>query len=124
MRYYADHGEVAGAQDLVSRVTHLLCEQERLATQDDIARRLGMSTRTLARHLAAAGHPFRALAQRVRWELAARWLATDGATISDVAHRLGYGDTTNFTRAFRRATGITPGQAQRNARADRRAGRK
>jgi AraC-like DNA-binding protein len=47
-------------------------------------------------------------------ELATRWLRDDAMTISEVSQRLGYSSEAAFSRAFKRATGTTPGAAARH----------
>ncbi len=77
-----------------------------------IADGLKTSRRTLARRLAAEGTTFQALLDEVRTAIAARHLA-NGTSIADVADRLGFADTSSFTRAFRRWTGRTPAATRR-----------
>ena len=86
-----------------------------LPQRDVIARRLGLSSRNLARGLAAEGTTFRDLVNEVRYELARDYLAS-GATITEIAFLLGFSETSAFTRAFRRWTGETPTAYATNAK--------
>ena len=73
-----------------------------------VARRMGMSPRSLERHLTARGHSFRALLGSVRCGLAEQYLRDPEIAIGDIAHRLGYADAREFHRAFRSWTRTTP----------------
>ena len=56
---------------------------------------------------------------RSRLRHAARLLADDTRTITDVAFEAGFGDLSNFVRTFRRAAGVSPRRFRRMARGDR-----
>lgn len=87
-----------------------------------VAKRLGMSVRTLQRRLDEHGVVFRALVQETRRELAERYLAERSANLTEVAFLLGYSELSSFDRAFRRWTGSTPVAARRSLRAAATAG--
>ncbi|WP_368039681.1 helix-turn-helix domain-containing protein [Ruegeria atlantica] len=74
----------------------------------DIAQRLGVSSRTLQRKLAAKNVSHTQLVQRARNELACMYLAENKTRVSVIASRLGYRDASNFSRAFHRWTGQSP----------------
>jgi AraC-like DNA-binding protein len=78
------------------------------AAQEQVARRLGVSARTLQRGLAEAGLTFRELHADVRAVEAARWLGDSRLRIQDVADRLGFYELASFSRAFRSWTGLSP----------------
>jgi AraC-like DNA-binding protein len=59
--------------------------------------------------------PMRYLAEH-RMALARGWLAESGATVLDVALRCGYETEAAFSKAFKRQTGLTPGEARRDPR--------
>jgi AraC-like DNA-binding protein len=80
----------------------------------DIARRLGVSQRTFARRLSSEGLTFTGLLERLRFDLANRYLAEESLPISELAWLLGYQEVGAFSHAFKRWTGKTP----REARAD------
>jgi AraC-like DNA-binding protein len=67
-----------------------------------------MSTRTLKRRLAAHGTTFSALRDESRRQRALLLLADRRLSIGEIATRLGYTELPNFTRAFRKWTGMTP----------------
>jgi len=67
------------------------------------------SVRTLQRRLGAGAATFEEIVDRVRFEKALELLDDPSLKLSYVAARLGYSDAANFTRAFRRWTGATPG---------------
>ncbi|MEU8897985.1 AraC family transcriptional regulator [Nocardia sp. NPDC048505] len=75
---------------------------------DTVASDLNMSTRTLRRHLDAAGTSYRALLDEVRRALAEEMLTATPLSVSDVAIRLGYAESSTFIYAFKRWTGSTP----------------
>ena len=77
-------------------------------TMDKVAQRLLISTRTLTRRLDAEGQTFAALVDERRCVDAQLLLSQADVRVSDVAMRLGYADSANFTRAFRKWTGQTP----------------
>jgi AraC-like DNA-binding protein len=75
-----------------------------------IARELGMSSRSLARALAAEGLTFSTLLDQYRVDLAKAYLRHGDLTISQIAWLLGYREVSTFTHAFKRWTGVTPRQ--------------
>jgi AraC family transcriptional regulator len=56
---------------------------------------------------------------RARLRRAARLLADDSRSITDVAFDVGFGDLSNFVRTFHRAAGVSPRSFRRAARGDR-----
>jgi AraC-like DNA-binding protein len=77
-----------------------------------IARRLGLSQRTLARRLAGEGLNYSDILQSLKVDLAWRYLADEDLSISQVAWLLGYQEVSSFTHAFKRWTGNTPREAR------------
>jgi AraC-like DNA-binding protein len=74
----------------------------------EIAPRLGLSQRTLARRLSLEGLTFSELLEKLRSDLAERYLTDDGLSISQISWLLGYQEVSAFTHAFKRWTGKTP----------------
>ena len=83
-------------------------------TLEDIARRVNVSARTIDRHLKKEGQGFRELSDKLRFERACDLLCVPGATIAEVAAQLGFSDAANFSRAFKRVHGMSPGEYQRS----------
>ena len=84
-----------------------------------VAKRLGLSPRTLRRRLAADGSSFSAVAADTRQELARRYVASPDVAITEVAFLLGYSEVSAFHRAFRRWTGSTPAAFRAQALCER-----
>ncbi|MGP4846059.1 helix-turn-helix domain-containing protein [Marinobacter sp. 1Y8] len=78
--------------------------------QEAIASQLSMSSRTLHRRLQSEGVSFRDLVQNARITRAKHYLVNDRFSVTETAYRLDYQDSANFTRAFRKATGMTPSE--------------
>lgn len=74
-----------------------------------VAKSLHMSARTLKRRLAAQGTSFSAVHDDLRRQRALLLISDRSLTLADIATSLGYSETSNFTRAFRRWTGMSPG---------------
>jgi AraC-like DNA-binding protein len=106
-----ERGEVA--KDRIRRVMRML-----LATgsfgQDEVARAFGMNRRTLARRLRTSGTTFREVLDGARFDTARGLLQGSGASLADIALKLGYADATAFTRAFRRWSGSSPAAWRRD----------
>jgi len=75
-----------------------------------IARMLGLSERTLRRHLQAEGASFADVVSAVRQELALHYLADAGLGLMEIALLLGYSEQSSFTAAFKSWTGLPPGE--------------
>jgi AraC-like DNA-binding protein len=73
-----------------------------------LAKRLGVSPRTLQRRLEAGRTTLRQVVDGVRLRLALSYLEDAERSIGDVALLLGYSDARAFSRAFMRWTGKTP----------------
>jgi AraC-like DNA-binding protein len=86
------------------------------SSAERVARRLGMSERTLHRKLAAESTSYRDIIEQARKRAALRYLAQE-RPIEQIAFSLGYASAQSFQRAFRRWTGTTPGAYQRRLRA-------
>ena len=76
--------------------------------RDVVAKKLGMSERTLARRLAEEGVTFNEILQQLKASLAIRYLEDDGMPISRIAWLLGFEEASSFSHACRRWTGKSP----------------
>jgi AraC-like DNA-binding protein len=77
-----------------------------------VARELGMSERSLQRHLRELGYTFNALADEVREGTARLYLEQPDIALAEIGYLLGFADQSTFHRAFKRWTGCTPRQAR------------
>jgi len=82
-------------------------------TAAQVATRLHMNQRTLARRLQSEGTTFSALFDELRRSLALRYLLRRDLRISEVVFLLGFSEVATFYRAFRRWTGQTPVEYRR-----------
>jgi AraC-like DNA-binding protein len=73
----------------------------------------GTSPRTLQRRLAEAGVTYAELLAASRLRTAKEWLTTSDMPIAEMSSALGYTAATNFARAFRRQTGLSPAAYRR-----------
>lgn len=96
---------------VVTRVRALLRDEPALGLAE-VARRTSMSERTLKRRLAEQGTSFSDLSDDARRLKALALLPDRRLTLDAIAEALGYSDTANFTRAFKRWTGMPPGEAR------------
>jgi AraC-like DNA-binding protein len=73
-----------------------------------VALQLHMSESTLQRRLATEGSRYQQLLDQVRYRLAKEYLLGTTLPVAEIACLLGFSDTTNFRRAFRRWSNSTP----------------
>lgn len=112
LRAHADHllQQVGQGDSVIDRVSADIVEtlgQERV-TVERTAARLGMTRRTLSRHLSGHGTSFSEILQQVRYRSAMHYLRTTEQSIEDVAFLLSYSECAAFVRAFKRWSGRTP----------------
>ena len=72
------------------------------------ALQLGMSPRSLQRHLAGMGTSYSDMVAEVRLDTACYLLLESNERISEIALRLGYAGTSSFSRVFMRLTKMQP----------------
>lgn len=108
---------MAGSGSLVSLVRELACDETMgFCQMDQVADRLHMSERTLQRQLAQAGTSFSVIIDELRHQRALLMLRRNELGLDYIADQLGYTDTTNFSRAFKRWTGMAPSQFRHSNR--------
>jgi len=71
---------------------------------------LGMVPQTLRRRLRDEGHGFQALKDALRRDAAIAHLAQPDLTLPEIAQRLGFSEASTFHRAFKKWTGVAPGE--------------
>jgi AraC-like DNA-binding protein len=81
----------------------------------NIAKRLGVSARTLSRRLAEEGTTYEDVVDELRRSLALQYLKDRGISFSQIAWLLGYEGATSFNHAFRRWTGRAPSVARQQS---------
>ncbi|WP_410210703.1 AraC family transcriptional regulator [Aquirhabdus sp.] len=93
-----------------SRLVSELVYDEALGfcTIEEVADKLHLSTRTLQRQLAQENQSFSTLIDELRQRKATAMVKKREFSLELIAEKLGYTDTTNFIRAFKRWTGKTP----------------
>lgn len=78
-----------------------------------VAHRIGTSTRTLQRQLAAAGQTFSDLVLAIRTGEAARLLRETDLSTTVIGYACGFADTSHFNRSFKRRFRRSPGAWRR-----------
>lgn len=95
--------------DVAQRVLDRLLDQEgEYPSLSEVAKAVHMSERTLNRKLKAQGTSYQTLLDDVRQELAVWYLRQTEIPVEAIAERLGYRDTSNFSRTCKRWFGVTP----------------
>lgn len=100
---------------MVAQVARVLREALRTdeAHVDRIAKRLGLTSRSLQRRLKDEGTSFNAVREDVRRQLSRRYL-DEGLSIAEISFLLGFSEPSAFFRAFKRWNGMTPLEARRS----------
>lgn len=91
----------------------LYAGENTVPTCEAMAAELHMSARTLMRKLKQHGASYQGLLDDVRKERACWYLRHTTYPVESIAERLGYLDTTNFSRTFRRWFGVSPSAFRR-----------
>ncbi len=84
----------------------------------EVADGLHISGRTLNRHLQAEKTSFRQLKSQALENRAKLYLAETDYSVEAIAELLGYRDTANFRRAFRKSAGCSPSEYRRSTKAN------
>jgi AraC-like DNA-binding protein len=71
---------------------------------------LNMSARTLRRRLEKEGTSYQRIKDNARRDAAITLLTRERMTVSDVAERVGFSDSSAFHRSFKKWTGLSPGE--------------
>jgi AraC-like DNA-binding protein len=101
---------LGAGESMASRTRRLLAKEGGgFRSLEEVAKKLHVSSRTLKRKLADEGTAFSKVLDDERRAHALLLLRAPEPTLDEIADRLGYSDLANFTRAFRRWTGQTPG---------------
>ncbi len=107
------------AQRVEPAIRELCRHPEKIVPVARLAARCGLSeSRFRALFHTVTGLAPREFKERERIRSACRMLWDGGIPLGEIAERLGYCDIFHFSRAFRRATGIPPGQYRKNFRAE------
>ena len=121
LRRYADEAlaarpkEHASVRSNVERIVPQLLPHGK-ASASEVARQLGISSRTLSRKLSDEGVTFAQILDQLRTALANRYLSDRELPVSEIAWLLGYREVSSLTHAFRRWTGMTPRQFRSSER--------
>jgi AraC-like DNA-binding protein len=101
--------ESVGARPLTDQVRRALRSalSHDEAQLETVAKRLGMTGRSLQRRLKDEGTVFQALRDELRRDLADRYLG-QGMSFAEISFLLGFSEPSAFFRAFKRWTGLTP----------------
>lgn len=83
---------------------------------EEAGRALGMSVRTLQRQLDEKAQSFRTIKDRVRADLARKYVLHSRLSLGEISEILGYAELSIFSHAFRRWHGVAAREARRARR--------
>lgn len=86
---------------------------DELPSMNVVAEKLCVSPRTLRRELEKLDTTYQSLLDEYRKDMALQYLKTSSLSVQEIALKLGYSDPSNFSRAFRKWTGKSPGDFRR-----------
>lgn len=104
----------ARAQIYEDAIAIVAVDFARKLTARDVARRVATSPRQLQRAFQEnGGSSFRTHLAQIRMAHARSLVETTDLSVREIADRVGYREPSQFTKAFKRAHGITPTEARR-----------
>ncbi len=83
-------------------------------TLDSVAQALAIGPRQLQNKLREEGAAYQTLLDEVRKEMALKYLNEPQITVCDIAFLLGFSEQSAFNHAFKRWTGVTPGDYRKS----------
>lgn len=100
---------------VANKVKGLLLElsDQKLSSEPAVCEALGYSMSTLRRRLHEENSSFRQIQSEVIHERACRLLLSSSMTVDQIAYALGYSESGSFGRAFKRQSGVSPGNWRR-----------
>ena len=106
--------ETLDTSKAATKVRHLLIDflPSGDAHQDRVARTMHCSASTLQRQLQSEGTSYREVLEDTRRSLAKNYLRDGKNSHAQIAYLLGFSDQSNFSRAFKRWTGVAPREFQ------------
>lgn len=107
--------ELPDADTAAAAVLRFLEENigHRVVGMEDVARHLHMTLRTLQRRLKDENTTYAALRDSIRYRYAQKYLVDPGMDMESIAAALGFSETANFYPAFKRWSGMSPGEFRR-----------
>ena len=109
---YRDRSRVS---DRIRRLLRSRLRDE-LPSLEAVAQTLAMTPQTLARRLREESRGFQALKDDVRRDAAIELLQRPDLTLPDIAAQLGFSEASTFHRAFKKWTGVAPGEYRQRER--------
>lgn len=82
---------------------------------EDVAEELGVAETTLRRRLESEGTSYQGIKDELRHDAAVHHLSGTRLSIAEIASALGFQETSAFHRAFKRWSGVQPGEYRRRA---------
>jgi AraC-like DNA-binding protein len=120
LRRYLDHvlKEMPREDRLLASVRRAVAESLRDGDPKltQVARKLAVGPRTLQRQLKEYGVDYKALVDDTRRRFSLNYLRDRKNSLTEIAYLLGYSEVSAFNRAFKRWTGSTPSDYQRELR--------
>jgi AraC-like DNA-binding protein len=77
---------------------------------EEVGKALGMTPQTLRRRLQEEGQGYQAIKDDLRRDAAIEYLARPDLTLIGIANLLGFSEASTFHRAFKKWTGVAPGE--------------
>lgn len=98
--------------DVVRRVEAKIIEllPSGSCNKEDVASSLFMSARSLQNKLELRNTTYKGILDELRSGLARQYIEQKNMPVSEITYLLGFSDTSNFSRAFKRWTGVSPSQ--------------
>jgi AraC-like DNA-binding protein len=103
---------------VTDRIRRLLRSRlhDELPSLEAVAQTLALTPQTLARRLREEGRGFQALKDEVRRDTAIELLQRPDLTLLDIGAQLGFSEASTFHRAFKKWTGVAPGEYRQRER--------
>ena len=103
---------------VTERIRRLLRSHLRgeMPSLDEVSRVLGLTPQTLRRRMQEEGQGFQSLKDHLRRDAAIEYLARPDMTLLDIADQLGFSEASTFHRAFKKWTGVAPGEYRQRHR--------